>query len=132
MRWPAVLEGEYMVAWVIVGAEEFSLNVLPVAPSAERGEGGPINRDRLNRDLAARRWCLVEGLAHNPHNPIHIDRRKGLKRLVHYERRCGRAVSVPPGNSADPRLIMSERLRATKVTRIRVVMSRTAATGPSP
>src|ERR1700682_2543942 len=47
MRWPAVLEGKYVVAWVIVGAEEFSLAILPVAPSAEHGESGPINRYRL-------------------------------------------------------------------------------------
>jgi hypothetical protein len=47
MRWAAVLEGEYVVAWVVVGAEEFSLAILPVAQSAQRSEGGLINRYRL-------------------------------------------------------------------------------------
>jgi hypothetical protein len=47
MWWAAVVEGEYVVAWVVVGAEEFSLAILPVAQSAQRSEGGLINRYRL-------------------------------------------------------------------------------------
>jgi hypothetical protein len=34
VRWTAVLEGEHVVARVIVGAEELSLAVLSLAPSA--------------------------------------------------------------------------------------------------
>jgi hypothetical protein len=47
MWWAAVLEGEHVVAGVIVGAEELALAVLTLAPSAQRRDGGPVNRYRL-------------------------------------------------------------------------------------
>jgi hypothetical protein len=47
VRRTAVLEGEHVVAWVIGGAEQFPFAVLPLALSAQRGKGGPVNRNRF-------------------------------------------------------------------------------------
>ncbi|WP_264021698.1 hypothetical protein [Mycolicibacterium pyrenivorans] len=47
MWWAPVLEGEHVVAGVIVGAEELALAVLMLAPSAQCRDGGPIDRYRL-------------------------------------------------------------------------------------
>ena len=47
MRRSAVLEGEHVVAGVIVGAVERALAVLQLAPCAQRGHCDPVNRYRL-------------------------------------------------------------------------------------
>ena len=47
VSWAPVLEGEHVVAGVIIGAEELALAVLTLAPSAQRRDGGPIDRYRL-------------------------------------------------------------------------------------
>ena len=66
MRWPAVLEGEHVVARVVVAAEELTLAVLDLAPALQGGGGDPIDRDRLNGVLCLAA-CLIPRLSPHDH-----------------------------------------------------------------
>jgi hypothetical protein len=63
MWWAAVVEGEYVVAWVVVGAEEYSLAILPVAPcAAQRGWSDQLISS-YRRDGFFRRPLIIDHLS---------------------------------------------------------------------
>src|SRR6185312_1897907 len=47
MRWSAVLVGEHVIAGVVSVLEEFVLAILELAPTAQRGDRGAVDRDGL-------------------------------------------------------------------------------------
>jgi hypothetical protein len=71
VRWTADPEGEHVVAWVIGGTEQFPFAVVPLAPSAQRGKGGPVNRYRFV-GLASFATGLVPRVATDNH-PIVVN-----------------------------------------------------------